>query len=99
MMQEFLNRSDSHLWGFLCNGKQLRILRDSVALSRQAFIEFDLEGMMDGEVYGDFALLWLLCHQSRVEAERPESSWLESWSKLAREEGWYTGVFSVKPHR
>ena len=28
--------------------------------------------MMDGEVYPDFVLLWLLCHQSRVEADRPE---------------------------
>ncbi len=87
MMQEFLNRSDTHLWGFLSNGRQLRILRDSVALSRQAYVEFDLEGMMDGEVYGDFVLLWLLCHQSRVEAERSENCWLEQWSKLAREEG------------
>ena len=25
---------------------------------------------MDGEVYADFVLLWLVCHQSRVEAER-----------------------------
>jgi hypothetical protein len=87
IMQEFLNRSEQHQWGFLSNGLQLRILRDNVALSRQAYVEFDLEGMMEGEVYGDFVLLWLLCHQSRVEAERIEDCWLEKWSKLAREEG------------
>ncbi|EMI55916.1 hypothetical protein, partial [Rhodopirellula sallentina] len=87
MMQEFLNRSDDHLWAFVSNGRHLRILRDNISLSRQAFVEFDLEAMMEGEVYSDFALLWLLCHQSRVEADQPEQCWLEKWSQLAREQG------------
>jgi SOS-response transcriptional repressor LexA len=43
--------------------------------------------MMEGEVYADFALLWLIAHQSRFEGERPEDSWLERWSKEARERG------------
>ncbi len=50
-------------------------------------MEFDLEAMMNGEVYADFVLLWLLCHQSRVEAERPEECWLEKWSHTAQEQG------------
>ncbi len=50
MVQEFLNRSDDHLWAFLSNGLQLRILRDNISLSRQAYVEFDLEAMMDGEM-------------------------------------------------
>ena len=29
----------------------------------------------------------LLCHQSRVEADRQDDCWLETWSKLAREAG------------
>ncbi len=87
MVQEFLNRSNEHLWAFLSNGLQLRILRDNVSLSRQAYVEFDLEAMMEGEVYADFALLWLLCHQSRIEAEKAENCWLEKWSHLAREQG------------
>ncbi|NQU22313.1 MAG: N-6 DNA methylase [Candidatus Nealsonbacteria bacterium] len=87
MVQEFLNRSEEHLWAFLCNGLQLRILRDNISLSRQAFVEFDLEAMMEGEVYADFALLWMLCHQSRVESDRAVDCWLEKWSKLARDEG------------
>jgi hypothetical protein len=86
-VQEFINRSDEHLWAFLSNGLQLRILRDNISLSRQAFVEFDLEAMMDGEVYADFALLWLLCHQSRVESDKAVDCWLEKWSKLAREQG------------
>ncbi|HIQ22005.1 MAG TPA: hypothetical protein EYH34_12350, partial [Planctomycetes bacterium] len=87
LVQEFLNRSDDHLWGFVSNGLRLRILRDNVSLTRQSYVEFDLEGMMDGEVYADFALLWLLCHESRVEGERPEQCWLERWVRIAQEQG------------
>ncbi|XAM01598.1 N-6 DNA methylase [Phycisphaeraceae bacterium D3-23] len=87
LVQEYLNRSDDHLWAFVSNGLQLRILRDNLALSRQSFVEFDLEAMLEGEVYADFALLWVLCHQSRLEGDMPEDCWLEKWSKVAREQG------------
>ncbi len=86
-VQELLNRSDDRLWGFVGNGLKLRILRDNVSLTRQAFVEFDLEAIMEGEVYADFVLLWLLCHESRVAADRPEDCWLERWSRLAHEGG------------
>src|SRR5260370_38914504 len=56
LVQELLNRSDTHLWGFVSNGLRLRILRDNVSLTRQAYVEFDLEAMMDGERYADFVL-------------------------------------------
>lgn len=87
LVQELLNASDEHLWGFVSNGLRLRILRDNRSLTRQAYVEFDLEGMMNGEVYSDFVLLWMLCHQSRVEADKPEECWLEKWSQTAQEQG------------
>ena len=87
MMQEFLNRSHGHLWAVVSNGYRLRILRDNVSLIRQAYVEFDLQAMMEGEVFADFVLLYLLCHQSRVEAERPELCWLEKWTQSARQQG------------
>ncbi|MCX7791465.1 MAG: SAM-dependent methyltransferase, partial [Chloroflexaceae bacterium] len=87
LLQEVLNGADTHLWGFVSNGLRLRVLRDNVRLTRQAYVEFDLEAMFEGQVYADFALLWLLCHQSRVEAERPEQCWLERWSRAAQEQG------------
>ena len=87
MVQDFLNRSEAHLWGFCSNGFRLRILRDNQSLSRQAFIEFDLESMFEGEVFSDFALLWLLCHQSRVESDNPSACWLEQWAKSAQDQG------------
>jgi hypothetical protein len=87
LLQVFLNRSEGSLWGFVSNGYKLRILRDNASLTRQAYVEFDLEAMMDGEVYSDFVLLWLLCHQSRVEGERPADCWLEKWMKIAEDQG------------
>jgi hypothetical protein len=87
LLQEFLNRSDEHLWGVVSNGRLLRILRDNHSLSRQAFVEFDLEAIMEGELFSDFRLLWLVCHQSRVEAEEPSECWLEVWFQQSREEG------------
>lgn len=87
LVQEFLNRSPDYLWGFVSNGLRLRLLRDNLSLTRQAYLEFDLEGMMEGEVYSDFVLLWLLSHQSRVEAANPRECWLERWVQSARERG------------
>jgi hypothetical protein len=87
LVQELLNRSTQRLWGLVSNGLLLRVLRDNVALTRQAYLEFDLEGMFSGEVYPDFVLLWLVCHQSRVEAERPDECWLEQWTQAATEQG------------
>ena len=87
LTQEFLNRSGGYLWAFVSNGHVFRILRDNVRLTRQSYVEFGLQAMMDGEVYADFVLFWLLCHQSRVEAERPDQCWLEKWSKSAHQQG------------
>lgn len=87
LLQELLNRSSGHLWGVVSNGLRLRLMRDNISLTRQAYVEFDLEAMMAGEAYPDFVLLWLILHQSRFEGERPELCQLEKWSQAARTEG------------
>jgi hypothetical protein len=90
LVQEFLNRSQGHLWAIVSNGLHFRVLRDNQALSRQAFLEFDLETMFAGEVYADFVLLWLTAHATRFaprDAERADSCWLEKWTKEADEQG------------
>ena len=87
LVQEFLNRSDDHLWGFVSNGHVLRILRDNYSLTRQAYVEFDLERIMEGEYFAEFRLLWLVCHQSRVEADKPEECWLEKWFQQSKVHG------------
>lgn len=90
LVQEFLNRSPDHLWGIVGNGLQLRILRDNQTLSRQSFLEFDLEAMFGAEAYSDFVLLWLVGHATRFmprDGNRIETCWLEEWTKEAQEQG------------
>ena len=87
LVQEFLNRSEGHLWAFVSNGLSLRVLRDNASLTRQAYVEFDLETMFADEVFDDFVVLWLTCHQSRIEAAEPTECWLEKWTAAAAEAG------------
>lgn len=90
MVQELLNRTDDYLWAMLSNGRTIRLLRDSTSLAGQAYVEFDLESMFDGEVFSDFVLLYLLLHQSRVEVPTdgiPSDCWLEKWRSSAAETG------------
>ncbi|HQI71510.1 MAG TPA: N-6 DNA methylase [Smithella sp.] len=90
LVQEFLNRSPESLWGIVSNGLQLRLLRDNLALSRQSFLEFDLQTMFAGELYSDFVLLWLVAHATRFmpkEEGKPETCILEEWTKIAEEQG------------
>lgn len=87
LVQQFLNRSDRHLWGVVTNGTRLRILRDSVSLTRQAFVEFDLEAMFNGEVFPDFVLLYKVAHATRFAGDRSEDCLLERWIAAARNDG------------
>ena len=65
MLQELLNRDDARLWAIVSNGATLRLLRDSAALTGSAYVEFDLQAVFDGELFSDFVLLYLVCHESR----------------------------------
>lgn len=90
LVQEFINRSPGHLWAIVSNGLRIRLLRNNQALSRQSFLEFDLEAMFAGELYSDFVLLWLVAHATRFaprEGDKPDTCWLEQWTKLADEQG------------
>jgi hypothetical protein len=90
MLQELLNRSDEHLWALLSNGSVLRLLRDSTTLAGQAYVEFDLEAIFDGEFFSDFVCMYLMCHESRfspVGDGGPASCYLEQWRAFAAEQG------------
>jgi len=90
LVQEFLNRSETHLWAIVSNGLRFRVLRDNQALSRQSYLEFDLDAMLEGEVYADFVLLWLVAHATRfvpVDGRGPESCILETWTQEAEQQG------------
>jgi hypothetical protein len=90
MLQELLNRDDARLWAVLSNGLTLRLLRDSAALVGSAYVEFDLQSIFDGELFSDFVLLYLTCHETRFVPQddaRPESCFLEQWRNFAAEQG------------
>lgn len=65
MLQDYLNREEHALWGVLSNGRQLRLLRDASSLTRQSFVEFDLEAIFTNQLYADFRLFYLCAHASR----------------------------------
>ncbi len=66
MVQDYLNRQDRALWAILSNGRQLRLLRDASALSRQSYVEFDLDEIFANQLYADFRLLFLTAHATRL---------------------------------
>lgn len=65
MLQDYLNRESRALWAILSNGRQLRVLRDASALTRQSYVEFDLDEIFTNQLYADFRLLFLTAHASR----------------------------------
>ncbi|MBQ9372463.1 MAG: N-6 DNA methylase, partial [Thermoguttaceae bacterium] len=69
LMQEFLNRCDAYLWGVVTNGLKFRVLRDNDSLSRAAYLEFDLETMLNADAYGEFFLFYLVAHKTRFEKQ------------------------------
>lgn len=65
MVQEYLNHSE-HLYGLVTNGHQLRLLRDASRITRLSYVEFNLEKMMEEDLYADFVILYRLLHASRM---------------------------------
>ncbi|TIP26214.1 MAG: restriction endonuclease [Mesorhizobium sp.] len=64
-LQDWLNQSDSALWGFAANGENLRLMRDNQSLTRPAYIEANLRQIFEAEDFASFAALWLVVHASR----------------------------------
>jgi len=88
LVQEYLNRSEE-LWGIVTNGHTLRLLRDSRLIRRQAYIEFDLKEVIEGERFADFALLYRLIHATRLPKgiEDADKCLLEQYYRTTVEQG------------
>jgi hypothetical protein len=65
MLQEYLNYSE-HLYGIVTNGRQLRLLRDASRITRLSYVEFNLEKMMEEDLYSDFVIFYRVLHASRM---------------------------------
>jgi hypothetical protein len=66
MLQEYLNRARPSLWGIVSNGHTVRLLRDASSLTKQSYVEFDLDDIFDNQLYAEFRLFFLTIHASRV---------------------------------
>ena len=73
LVQEFLNRTE-HVWGLVTNGLTLRLLRDSTFIRRQAYIEFDLQAIIEEQRFHDFAAMYRLIHATRFPRGQSDAS-------------------------
>ena len=89
LVQEYLNREEGHLWGIAANGLRLRLLRDTSLTSRPTYLEFDLESILEGNRYNEFALFYRLCHRTRLprDGEDPTKCFVEAYYQEAIEQG------------
>jgi len=88
LVQGYLNRTES-LWGLVTNGLTLRLLRDTTFVRRQAYVEFDLQGIVEEKRFEDFAALYRLIHCTRLpkgEADARDSL-LEKYYAYSEEQG------------
>jgi hypothetical protein len=89
LVQEYLNYSEN-LYGLVTNGKQLRLLRDASRLTRLSYVEFNLQKIMEEDLYADFVLLYRLIHVSRMPQKQDEGS--DSIIEKYHQEGLATGA-------
>jgi uncharacterized protein (DUF433 family) len=73
LTQEYLNNTE-HTYALVSNGRYLRLLRDATRLVRLSYLEFDLEKMMEQELYADFAILFRLLHATRMPQQADQSA-------------------------
>jgi hypothetical protein len=88
LVQEYLNRTE-HVWGLVTNGLTLRLLRDSSLVRRQAYVEFDLQAILEEQRFHDFAALYRLLHRTRLPRGMADASecLLERYYVQAIEQG------------
>lgn len=89
LLQEYLNADEAALWGLVCDGLTLRVVRDNASLTRPAWIEVDLARIFAENRHAEFAALWLLLHASRFgRPDQPVTECaLEAWRNAGVEEG------------
>lgn len=92
LAQELLNASPEHLWAIATNGKTLRLLRDAATLTRPSYLDIDLQDLLSGQRFAEFAYAWRLLHASRAglvggEGAAPAPVVWEAWREAGQEEG------------
>ncbi len=88
LLQEYLNVTE-HLFGLVTNGYFLRVLRDSGKLVRLSYLEFNLQRMLEDDLYAEFSIMYRLVHASRMPRKQTETeqSIIEQYHQDAIESG------------
>ena len=88
-LQDYLNESDSALWGVVTNGAVIRLMRDNASLTRPAYVEADLAQIFTNEDAASFAVVWSLLHRTRFGVTNAPASdcTLERWREAGSREG------------
>ena len=89
LLQEYLNADEDALWGVASDGCTLRLMRDNLSLTHLAWIEANLEKILNEGLFADFSALWLVIHASRFGAmgAAPSDCPLERWRERGRIDG------------
>ncbi|MFT0817997.1 DNA methyltransferase [Synechococcus sp. W60.3] len=88
LLQQYLNQSDA-LWGIVTNGAVVRLLRNSTLISRQSYLEIDLEAIFTDNRFDDFLRAYRLLHRSRLPQGHADAErcLLEQYYRTAIEQG------------
>jgi len=86
-LQECLNADDQAVWGLLCCGEVLRLLHDNLSLVKPAYLAVDLELLVEGEKFDEFAVLWVTLHASRFWHPGDGHCVLDLWKQEAEQTG------------
>lgn len=86
LVQELLNASDRYRWGFAFNGTTIRLVRDSMSLTRPNFLEFSLQEIFANDDYAEFTHLWMVLHASRATLTENHTAW-DLWIQEGEEAG------------
>lgn len=92
LAQELLNASPDHQWALVTNGKTIRLLRDAATLTRPSYLDIDLQDLLSGQRFAEFAFVWRLLHASRAglvggTADAAAPVVWEAWRQAGQEEG------------
>jgi hypothetical protein len=86
VLQSFLNSSAEYRWGMVFNGVSVRLVRDSMSLTRPSYLEFNLQEMFSGEHFSEFIPMWAFLHHSRTKLKDGKFVW-DDWIQEGADDG------------
>lgn len=88
LVQEYVNRSE-HVWAIVTNGLRFRLLHDTTRTARPTYLEFDLQSILEGSRFTEFAVFYRLCHRTRLPKTIADTKdcWLEQYFQESIDEG------------